>query len=208
MGKMDQIILTVPNKKLFEDSSNFEWFKVDSNILQNINNHSEWYRRGDAEVDFERKQPISYAVFINKEMNAIWLYKRADNTKGGTNGETRLNNKYSAWIWGHIEQVDISENILEYSLKREIEEEITLVNWEILSLENIWFINSEKDEVSKVHIGVLYVVKTNSTEITPNDWEIAYWKFIKLEDVKSYVESQEWTLEAWTEIVIDTLLKK
>jgi predicted NUDIX family phosphoesterase len=52
-------------------------------------------------------------------------------------------------------------DILSTSLIRELEEEITL-HGKILSVDPIGYINSEKDEVSKVHIGVLYVITTDS----------------------------------------------
>ena len=48
---------------------------------------------------------------------------------------------------------------------RELEEEITL-DGKVLGMEPVGYINSQKDEVSTVHIGVLYLITTDATSAT------------------------------------------
>lgn len=160
MNKFDTLIVTVPNSALFPDGIHPEGFipheerDMRSIILSNFG----YTRRGDAEVDFTLKQPISYAIIRNTE-GKIFAYQRGD--KRTEAHETRLAGKWACGIGGHIEKEDEAGDILADSLIRELEEEITL-HGNILSVNPIGYINSEKDEVSKVHIGVLYVIDTDS----------------------------------------------
>lgn len=160
MNKFDIMIVTVPNSALFPDGIHPEGFipHAERDMRSIILSNFDYTRRGDAEVDFTMKQPISYAIIRNTE-GKIFAYQRGQ--KRTEAHETRLAGKWACGIGGHIEKEDEAGDILADSLLRELEEEITL-HGKILSVNPIGYINSEKDEVSKVHIGVLYVIDTDS----------------------------------------------
>jgi len=161
MNKSDIMIVTVPNTALFPTGVHHEGFipHAEQDLRKVILDNFSYTRRGDAEVDFTLKQPISYAVIRNTE-GKIFAYQRG--SKRSEFHETRLAGKWACGIGGHIEAEDEETgDILADSLRRELEEEITL-HGNILTIEPIGYINSEKDEVSKVHIGVLYVITTDS----------------------------------------------
>ena len=205
MDKMEQIILSIDNNRIFKNASVFEWFKKDNIILSNILNNLEWVRRWDAEVDFTKKQPLPYGVLYNKELDAFWLYKRADNTKGGKNWESRLNNKYSLGVWGHVEKKDLTKdtkNILDESLIREVEEEIDLKG-SITGVEYVGLINSSENDVSKVHLGILYIISTDAKKAIPIDWEIAFWEFVKRDEILERVKKDNGDLENWSKIILN-----
>jgi len=207
MNKMDRIILSIDNTTIFNNSSFFRGFKKDETIFKNILNNLQWLRRGDAEVDFTRKQPIWYWVLYNPDIDSFYLYKREDNTKNGKNGETRLNNKYSLGLGGHIEKQDIKNikrNVLEDSLLREVEEEVGM-NGTIKGTKFVGLINSDATEVDDVHIGVLYIIETDATEAKPKDGEIAFWNFVKKKDILKAVREDNGELEEWSRIILQTL---
>ena len=203
MNKFDTLIVTVPNAALFPDGIHPEGFipheerDMRSIILSNFG----YTRRGDAEVDFTLKQPISYAIIRNTE-GKIFAYQRGD--KRTEAHETRLAGKWACGIGGHIEKEDEAGDILADSLIRELEEEITL-HGDILSVNPIGYINSEKDEVSKVHIGVLYVIDTNSKTAEGSEEVVNEW-FYTPEELHEMMQNPDTIWEEWTKIALKAVI--
>lgn len=203
MNKFDTLIVTVPNSALFPDGIHPEGFipheerDMRSIILSNFS----YTRRGDAEVDFTLKQPISYAIIRNTE-GKIFAYQRGD--KRTEAHETRLAGKWACGIGGHIEKEDEAGDILADSLIRELEEEITL-HGNILSVNPIGYINSEKDEVSKVHIGVLYVIDTDSKTAEGSEEVVNEW-FYTPEELHEMMKNPDTIWEEWTKIALKAVI--
>lgn len=203
MNKFDTLIVTVPNSALFPDGIHSEGFipheerDIRSIILSNFG----YTRRGDAEVDFTLKQPISYAIIRNTE-GKIFAYQRGD--KRTEAHETRLAGKWACGIGGHIEKEDETGDILADSLIRELEEEITL-HGNILSVNPIGYINSEKDEVSKVHIGVLYVIDTDSKTAEGSE-EVVNEGFYTPEELHEMMKNPDTIWEEWTKIALKAVI--
>ncbi len=203
MNKFDTLIVTVPNTALFPDGIHPEGFipheerDMRSIILSNFG----YTRRGDAEVDFTLKQPISYAIIRNTE-GKIFAYQRGD--KRTEAHETRLAGKWACGIGGHIEKEDEAGDILADSLIRELEEEITL-HGNILSVNPIGYINSEKDEVSKVHIGVLYVIDTDSKTAEGSE-EVVNEGFYTPEELHEMMQNPDTIWEEWTKIALKAVI--
>lgn len=163
-----------------------------------------YMRRGDAEVDPSFKQPISYALIRNLDGD-VFLYQRG--SKREEFHESRLAGKWACGIGGHIEKEDEdSGNIFEDSLLRELEEEITL-DGKVIDMEPIGYINSQKDEVSLVHIGVLYLITTDATSATGSE-EVVNEGFYSLDQAAQILDDPDRAVEEWTRIVIDYLLSE
>jgi predicted NUDIX family phosphoesterase len=116
-----------------------------------------------------------------------------------------LAGKWACGIGGHIEAEDEETgDILADSLRRELEEEITL-HGNILSIEPIGYINSEKDEVSKVHIGVLYIITTDSKTAEGSE-EVVNEGFYTPEELKEMMANPDTVWEEWTKIALKAIL--
>jgi len=203
MNKSDILIVTVPNITLFPTGIHPEGFipHAEQDLRKVILDNFSYTRRGDAEVDFTLKQPISYAVIRNTE-GKIFAYQRG--SKRSEFHETRLAGKWACGIGGHIEAEDEETgDILADSLRRELEEEITL-HGIILSIDPIGYINSEKDEVSKVHIGVLYIIETDSLTATGSE-EVVNEGFYTPEELHEMMKNPDTVWEEWTKIALGAI---
>ncbi|PEN61580.1 hypothetical protein [Bacillus wiedmannii] len=203
MNKMDEMIIVAPRTKVFENESlAFQGTIHDTsilNILQNIASSYQVMRRGAAEENENFKQPIPYAVI--KRGNEIFVYERL---KGA--GETRLHNKLSLGVGGHMNPVEDPSfsHLLIDNLKREIKEELIISGEEITELEIIGIINDDSDDVGKVHIGILVILNINEgTQVEVRETEELAGEFIPLEKLKDK-ETYE-RLENWSKIVVDIL---
>lgn len=203
--KMQREIMVVANKFLFNDVERESKFynSIDVNFEEKILENYEYMVRGEAEVNFDYKQPISYATVIN-ENKEIFVYKRwwADSNAG----DSRLHNKIAFWVWGHIEREDEDlENPVSDSLVREIEEELSIKPESIKSVKSIWYINNESDEVSQVHIWVAYLVEVKNSSFELLDWELDNWEFVSLENLEKMVNSPDYDTETWSKILLEPI---
>ena len=151
--------------------------------------------RNLAEVDDSFKQVIPYLIIKFKD--ELLIYKR---TKKQT--ETRLHDKFSLGIGGHINPIDttcFSDTVME-CLKREIKEEISL------SLENtpkfIGFINDDTNEVGKVHLGLVFVAEALNKSFTVNEVEKMKCQWVSTK----FIEQNYQNLETWSQIVFNSYI--
>ncbi len=148
--------------------------------------------RDEAEYNFDHKQVIPY-VTVRQNNNYLLLQRTS------RQAEKRLHNKYSLGIGGHINPVDNieEENIIINSLYRELNEEVLVNNHGGLSF--IGIINDESNSVSRVHLGLLYVLDVSTPEyrVIETDKMTAQW--IPKEDLKGYYDG----LETWSQVVYD-----
>ena len=166
-------------------------------IFEKILNNQMFMPRHDAEYNFEHKQVIPYVVIRNS--NNYLLLKRT-----AKQAEKRLHNKYSLGIGGHVNPgspADERDTILN-GLYRELNEEVH-VN-DPGSLNFIGIINDESNSVSRVHLGMLYVLEAMSSEyqVLETDKMTAQW--VSEENLKQYYDG----LETWSQIVYDQYIIK
>lgn len=166
-------------------------------IFNDILENQSFMPRSDAEYDFEHKQVIPYVVIHNR--GNYLLLKR---TTGQT--EKRLHNKYSLGIGGHINPSALApgENIIINGLHRELNEEVAV--GAAADLNFIGIINDESNSVSRVHLGLLYVLETFSSEyrVLETDKMTAEW--VPERDLGAYYDG----LETWSQIVYDQYIMK
>ncbi|MDP2090675.1 MAG: NUDIX domain-containing protein [Candidatus Gracilibacteria bacterium] len=205
--KMQREIMVVKNKFIFGESEKESKFydslsfDFEKHILENY----EYMIRGLAEVNFEYKQPIGYGIVIN-DIDEVFVYKRGG--AGSNAGESRLHNKIAIGVGGHIEKEDKDlTNPISDSLVREIEEELNIKPEDVKSVEAIGYINNETDEVSKVHIGIAYIVRVHNSNIELLDGELDNGEFVSIHELESMIASGEYDVEAWSKIVFDAVKK-
>ncbi|MBC8414523.1 MAG: NUDIX domain-containing protein [Nitrospira sp.] len=148
--------------------------------------------REEAEHDFECKQIIPYVTV--KRGEEFLLLQRTSRQS-----EKRLHNKYSLGIGGHINPIDQDggEDIIMQSLMRELQEEVWLATPGDLRF--IGVINDESNSVSRVHLGLAYVLEVHTPEfkVLEDDKMTARW--VSMEELTGYYDS----FETWTQIVYD-----
>jgi len=206
IDKMQREILVVSCEKLFENiQRETKVYDTSSDFESIIVEHSEFMIRWEAEVNFDYKQPIPYAIVLN-ENNEIFVYKRW--WSGSNAGESRLHEKIAIWVGGHIEREDEnSENILKDSLIREVEEELNVPADMISEAFPIGYINQDTDEVCKVHLWIGYVVKLKNSNFDLLDGELEHWEFKSFNDLMSMIESWDYDVEPWTQMLAPEIQK-
>ncbi len=206
MDKNEQLIMVVKKGALFDSSNEyFEGFQhyhktdYESIISQNI----QYVARGSAEQNPDYKQPIPYCIIFNPTLGKIYAYSRA--VEDSKYHEKRLQGKWSWGVGGHIEkQEESEENPIKQALLREIKEELEM-NGGIGDARILGYINDDRDNVGKVHFGILYVIETNATEIKPRDGEIEKGEFKTLDELREICSSPDFIVEGWSEISLEPL---
>ncbi|MBN1645347.1 NUDIX domain-containing protein [Candidatus Woesearchaeota archaeon] len=203
MGKEEEYkrpIMVVPTDILFVNNSQFQGFKPHSELEDyesRIIEYKKFMPRGEAEKNFEHKQPIGYAVIVNPVTKKIYCYQRAGN-------EERLSNKWSIGIGGHIDKgEDAEDNPIHSSLIREMDEEVIINGSQNIKV--IGYINDEEEEVGRVHFGILYLVETDSDDVFVNESRLINSKMMTLEEIKKIKDSPDSVLEDWSEIALEAV---
>lgn len=183
---------------LFRDDY-FQGFKLASevNFYERILQNNVHMKRGEAEKSTTHKHPIAYLLVISPSLK-VFAYQRSQ--KGN---ESRLHNKYSWGIGGHIDIEDTmkSGDPIQNSLLRELSEELT--GAENPSLKLIGYINDDSDGVGKVHFGLLYVAKVKSEEIHFKDEEIKHGNLKPINELEAICTNFD--VEGWSRIALEPL---
>ena len=149
-----------------------------------------------AEQSPQFKQIIAYAIFCHR--GRVLAYSRT--AKGN---ETRLHDKWSLGIGGHINPIDgLAENLSTYlsGVEREIREEITFSGDARQQLYAI--INDDTNEVGSVHLGIVHRFDLESAEVHANEKALANLGFRELEELAGPLYEK---LETWSAICVDAL---
>ena len=190
--KEDEKILVVPRDKILFDGG-FNGIKpVDFDFYENIiDKNKQFLWRSQMEIDPSFKQVIPYLVFNFDDK--IFLMRRK-----ATSNETRLKSKYSLGIGGHIREQDIeSNNIFDWS-KREFNEEVIYSG--NLKIEPIGLLNDDENDVGKVHIGFVFLLKGDVDQIKIKS-ELQEGNLITLQECKKFYDG----MESWSKFVFDYL---
>ncbi|KAF2955776.1 NUDIX domain-containing protein [Marinitoga sp. 38H-ov] len=185
----------VVDNEILKDISFYNGFTiVEQNSLEKIFNNAYFIDRDIAEIDESKKQIIPY-VIIKNEKNQILVVQR---TKKQT--EKRLHNLYSVGIGGHINPIDknnIPEITFYNGLNRELNEELYINN--LKSLEYVGLILDDTTEVSRVHLGILFIAYVTSADIKEKENFNELW----LND--SEFENFNGNFEGWSKIALRAL---
>ena len=149
-----------------------------------------------AEQSPQFKQIIAYAIFCHR--GRVLAYSRT--AKGN---ETRLHDKWSLGIGGHINPIDgLAENLSTYlsGVEREIREEITFSGDARQQLYAI--INDDTNEVGSVHLGIVHRFDLESAEVHANEKALANLGYRELTELAGPLYEK---LETWSAICVDAL---
>jgi predicted NUDIX family phosphoesterase len=168
----------------------FKIFKF--NDLTEIFEKAIFINREEAEKNEKYKQIIPYTVFINKEKEVL-MVKRTKNQS-----EKRLHEKLSVGIGGHINPEDkgpTAEMTFFNALNRENNEELHIEN--LNKLEYIGLIYNDSNEVSRVHIGIMFRAFVDNAEIKEKENFIGSWI-----NHKNLNEEEKEKMEEWSKIAL------
>lgn len=201
--KHDEQILVVKREHLFADTAAWHGLKeVDfEQYLNIINDKKEFLPRSIMETDPTYKQIIPYLVFKHNDTYFL-MQRRSDSS------ETRLRNKLTLGIGGHIRQEDMSllrqgfegqaSNSLFAWALREFHEEVDYAG--TLNVKPLGILNDDSDDVGKVHIGFVLLLEGDSSNITIKS-ELKSGTLVPL----SECVAQHASMESWSQFVVNFL---
>jgi len=193
--KSDEKMLVVPRADLITDGGWHGIKQVDfDNYLLVINQKKQFLWRSEMEQNPSYKQIIPYLIFTHN--NRYFLMQRRS-----TASETRLRNKYSLGIGGHIRQEDMaSASIFDWA-RREFHEEVNYQD--TLEIEPLGILNDDTNPVGQVHLGFVLLLKGKSDAISIKS-ELANGQLVTLDECIEHKSA----MESWSQLVVDTLAEQ
>jgi predicted NUDIX family phosphoesterase len=194
VNEHDEMILVVKRADFFRQEPPWAGLKhVDfGSYLTLIQNKKEFLPRVAMELDSSYKQIIPYLVFSYN--NQYFLMQRTSNQT-----ESRLRNKFSLGIGGHIRQEDLQDNSIFSWAKREFHEEVEY--HDSFSIEPLGILNDDANPVGQVHVGFVFLLKGTTPHIKVKS-ELKSGQLVSLEECKNYFSS----METWSQIVYEYLI--
>jgi predicted NUDIX family phosphoesterase len=160
-------------------------------ILELIKGRHFFVARADAEVEPKWRQIIPYVVVMHE--NDVFTLRRLRKQT-----EVRLHDKVSIGIGGHINP---GHDVLA-GLQKELDEEIAIDD--LYELEFAGILNDESTEVSRVHLGAVYVLRASSANVRVRETEKMTGSFVARRELASMRDA----METWSQVVSDSLLKE
>ena len=188
----DEHILVVKRSHLLPNGDWHGLAAIDFDHYMHIIDHKkEFHPRSLMETDPTYKQIIPYLVFTHND--TFFLMQRSS-----TASETRLQNKLTLGIGGHIRQEDIQENSLFAWATREFHEEVSYSG--NVTVQPLGILNDDSNDVGKVHIGFVLLLTGDSPDITIKS-ELKNGALVSLAECIMQKEC----MESWSQFVIDFL---
>ena len=192
----DEMILVVKRSDFFAHDAAWNGLKrVDfSQYLTLIKEKKEFLPRSQMEVDPAYKQIIPYLIFAHQDR--YFLMQRTSSS-----GEKRLHNKFTLGIGGHIRQEDLTNDSIFEWARREFHEEVNY--HDACTIEPLGIINDDSNAVGQVHVGFIFLLKGETSNISVNE-ELKSGTLVSLEECKAHGAA----METWSQYVIDFLEKR
>jgi predicted NUDIX family phosphoesterase len=188
-------VLCVRSEDIFPDGA---WHGF---VTESLERHQEVIRqrhffkpRAEVENDPSFQQIIPYVVFRHRDRYLLTHRLRASS-------ERRLRRQYSLGIGGHINPGDLEagDPILD-GLKREWNEEVAYDGRFEARL--IGLLNEDSAPVSKVHLGVVFLVDGDSPDIRIRETDKLAGELLTLAEMRMYFLQ----MESWSQIVYERLV--
>ena len=193
-SSLEEYVMVISTEVLFK-ANYFQGISFDTRkFIELIENPkvTRFKKRKDVEKDPNYKQIIPYALLRHEK--SIFSYRRGKLLK-----ERRLLGNYSIGIGGHISLYD--ENLFTETynegMDREINEEIEIGTEYDKSL--VAVLNDDKNEVGRVHFGVIYIFNLTQPSISPKEKSINEGKFISISELTKNIDKYE----NWSQICIE-----
>jgi predicted NUDIX family phosphoesterase len=188
-------VLCVRRDDIFPDGAWHGFVTDDLDSYQSIIRERYVFKpRAEVEDDPSFQQIIPYVVFRHGDRYFLTHRLRASSEK-------RLRKQYSLGIGGHINPSDLrsGDPILD-GLKREWEEEVVYDGRFDANL--LGLLNEESAPVSKVHLGVVFLVDGDTPNIAIRETKKLGGELLTLEEMRRlYLQ-----MESWSQIVYDRLV--
>ena len=191
-------VLVVPTE-VFHSLGYFQGFQTDTRVLAQLlqPEHVSYRPRGEMETDPSFKQLIPYVVFRHTDpAGNVTLFHY---TRGSGQGETRLRQKVSVGVGGHISSVNDVGETYEEGMRRELAEEVAVDTQYQATVAGM--INDDETEVGKVHLGVVHLFDVAQPKVTALEADILEAGF---ESVGQLMDRRE-EMESWSRITIEAL---
>jgi predicted NUDIX family phosphoesterase len=187
-------VLCVKRDDIFPDGA---WHGFVSDQLERhqsvIRERHFFIARAEVEVDPNFQQIITYVVFRHGDRYFLTHRLRASSEK-------RLRKQYSLGVGGHINpgDLDAGDPILD-GLKREWEEEVIYDG--SFEAKLIGLLNDESSPVSKVHLGVVFLVDGDTPNIAIRETTKLAGELLTLDQMRIFYLG----MESWSQMVYDRL---
>ena len=194
MSAASEQVLCVKRDDIFPDGA---WHGFVSKDLERhqavIREHHFFKSRAEVEDDPTYQQVIPYVVFRHADRYFLTHRLRASSEK-------RLRKQYSLGVGGHINPGDLEagDPILD-GLKREWQEEVVYEGKFEARL--LGLLNDESSPVSKVHLGVVFLVDGDSPDIAIRETTKLAGELLTLEEMRIFYLG----MESWSQMVYDRL---
>jgi predicted NUDIX family phosphoesterase len=187
-------VLCVKREDIFPDGA---WHGFVSDRLERhqavIREHHFFMARAKVEDDPNYQQIIPYVVFRHRDRYFLTHRLRASSEK-------RLRKQYSLGVGGHINPGDLEAgDPIQDGLKREWEEEVIYEG--SFDAKLIGLLNDESSPVSKVHLGVVFLVDGDTPHIAIRETDKLAGELLTLEEMRIYYLG----MESWSQMVYDRL---
>lgn len=196
MSAASEQVLCVKREDIFPDGA---WHGFVSDRLEErqavIREHHFFMARAKVEDDPSYQQIIPYVVFRHGDRFFLTHRLRASSEK-------RLRKQYSLGLGGHINPGDLEGgDPIQDGLKREWEEEVSYDG--SFEAKLIGLLNDESSPVSKVHLGVVFVVDGDTPNIAIRETDKLAGELLTLDEMRIYYLG----MESWSQMVYDRLAR-
>ena len=194
MSAASEQVLCVKREDIFPDGA---WHGFVSDRLERhqavIREHHFFMARAKVEDDPNYQQIIPYVVFRHGDLYFLTHRLRASSEK-------RLRKQYSLGVGGHINPGDLDAgDPIQDGLKREWEEEVIYEG--SFDAKLIGLLNDDSSPVSKVHLGVVFLVDGDTPHIAIRETDKLAGELLTLEQMRIYYLG----MESWSQMVYDRL---
>jgi len=190
-------VLVVRRDDIFPDGAWHGFVSEGLDRAQEVIRRQSFFKpRADVEEDATYQQIIPYVVFRHDDR--YFLTKRLK-----ASSEKRLRQQYSLGVGGHINRDDLGGGDPIYDgLRREWEEEVEYGGQ--FEAQLLGLINEESAPVSRVHLGVAFLVDGSTPDIRIRETDKLSGELLTLEEMRIYFLS----MESWSQIVYEELLRR
>ncbi len=198
-----EMVLCVPTSDLYAAIGTWRGLRKEASLLwRPIARKSTFRPRSEVEDDPSYKQLISYTLFVAEKR--IFVMKRLS-----TQGEGRLHGLLSIGVGGHMNPVpDIPwpdrrrisdlKHILLANTFREIREEVAIAGNPPVGI--LGLLNDDLDDVGKVHLGVVSVVRLPSPLLAVKEKDKMLGAWVELSKLHLLGK-----FESWSSLLLNTL---
>ena len=203
MPQEEQVL--VFERKILDHQGTFHGLKFDiEQLLRKLFSPGvlSYMPRSKAETDPAYKQLIPYVI-----MNCDGKY--LNYVRGKRAGETRLVEKRSIGIGGHINPVDDMPLFVEdlpaaaylRAVEREVAEEVSVGANHTDRV--VALLNDDTNEVGQVHLGVVHYWTLDSSDVERREQMITQMTFMSIDELEKVRD----TMETWSRLCLDGLGK-